>query len=234
MTHFALEVEPAPPDAAQLFVLGAEAGRRVMLTPKAPGACRAALGERVLFSARVTWGGLHGPMLTALPECVVHDAAGDPGMEAVVDLILSEHDAQRCGAGTVLNRLAEVLFVRLLRAEMQKGTVATGMLAGLSDPRLARALVAMHRDPGREWSNAVLADEAGLSVSRFHELFRARLGESPQAYLRHWRLSLARRDIARGDRIDAIARRYGYGSPEALNHAFRRATGQAPTALRRA
>ena len=130
--------------------------------------------------------------------------------------------------------LCVLLFIRLLRAEMQRGVIGTGLLAGLADARLARALVAMHAAPGRDWTNAALAAEAGLSVSRFLELFRTRMGDTPQAYLRQWRLSLARRDIERGDRIDAIARRYGYGSAEALNHAFRRATGQPPTALRRA
>ncbi len=242
MMHFALDVEPAPAEAAQLFIIEGTTARRVMLTPRAPGECRPGPDGRpddrpddqVVFSARVNWGGAQSPMMAALPDCMIHPVDDTAELRAVVDLILAEHDAQRCGAGTVLNRLAEVLFVGLLRAAMQSGRVATGTIAGLSDPRLARALVAMHRAPGRDWSNAALAREAGLSISRFHELSRARVGESPQAYLRRWRLSLARRDIERGDRIDAIARRYGYGSAEALNHAFRRATGLAPTALRRA
>lgn len=234
MKHFALQVEPAAPEEAQLFVLQGAEARIVMLTPHAPGECRAGPGETVLFAARVSWGGARSPMLQALPGCIRHGTGDDPGMAAVVELICEEHAAQRCGAGTVLNRLAEVLFVRLLRAEMLRGTIESGLMAGLSDPRLARALVAIHGAPGRDWSNAALAAEAGLSVSRFLELFRARLGETPQAYLRQWRLNLAQRDIGRGDRIDAIARRYGYGSPEALTHAFRRATGQPPTALRRA
>lgn len=234
MAHFALQVEPAPPEQAQLYVVRGTGAAVVMLTPHAPGQCRTEPGEDLLFAARVSWGGAQSPVLSALPGCIRHDTTDDPDMAAVVDLICTEYAAQRCGAGTVLNRLAEVLFVRLLRAEIQTGAIGTGLLAGLSDPRLARALVAIHREPGRDWSNAAMAGEAGLSPSRFLELFRARLGEPPQAYLRHWRLSLARRDIERGDRIDAIARRYGYGSPEALNHAFRRITGQPPTALRRA
>ena len=41
MMHFALDVEPAPAEAAQLFVVAGEEGRRVMLTPRAPGECRA-------------------------------------------------------------------------------------------------------------------------------------------------------------------------------------------------
>ena len=68
MSHFALQVEPAAPEAAQLFVLsGAKAedqcrGEVVMLTPHAPGQCQAQPGETVLFSARVSWGGARSPM----------------------------------------------------------------------------------------------------------------------------------------------------------------------------
>lgn len=238
MAHFALQVEPAPPDQAQLYVVQGQGAPVILLTPNAPGQCHARPGEDLVFAARVSWGGAQSPVLAALPTCIRHDTGADPGddpgMASLVDLICTEYRAQRCGAGTVLNRLAEVLFVRLLRAEIQKGAIGTGLLAGLADPRLARALVAIHGAPGQDWTNAAMAGAAGLSLSRFVELFRARLGQSPQAYLRQWRLSLARRDIERGDRIDAIARRYGYGSPEALTHAFRRATGLAPTALRRA
>ena len=107
-----------------------------------------------------------------------------------------------------------------------------GMLGGLAEPRLARAIVAMHDQPGAVWSNDDLAARAGMSRSRFIARFREAVGTSPQAYLRQWRLALAQQDVARGDRIDAIARRYGYGSPEALTHMFRRETGHAPITLR--
>ncbi|MEM8731967.1 MAG: AraC family transcriptional regulator [Pseudomonadota bacterium] len=233
-THFALHIEPAAPEAAQLFILESDMAHVVMLTNHLSGACQLASDDRVLFAAQVNWGGARSPMLSALPGCLRYDTRDDPDIAAITALICAEHADRRCGAGSVLNRLAEVLFIRLLRAEVQRGSIETGLLAGLGDPRLARALVAMHGAPGKDWSNSALANEAGLSLSRFLELFRGRLGETPQAYLRHWRLSLAQRDLERGDRIDALARRYGYGSPEALTPAFRRATGLAPTALRRA
>ena len=73
---------------------------------------------------------------------------------------------------------------------------------------------------------------AGLSLSRFAELFRSRLNETPQAYLRRWRMTLARQDIARGDRIKAISRRYGYASSEAFAKAFHRQFGGNPLTVR--
>ncbi len=38
---------------------------------------------------------------------------------------------------------------------------ATGWVQALRDPRLGRAIVAMHRDPGREWTVAELAAQMG-------------------------------------------------------------------------
>ena len=72
-----------------------------------------------------------------------------------------------------------------------------------------------------------------MSLSRFADVFRTTLGETPQAYLRRWRMTLARQDIEKGERIAAVARRYGYASAEALSHAFQRQHGNKPTAYRR-
>jgi AraC-like DNA-binding protein len=54
------------------------------------------------------------------------------------------------------------------------------------------------------------------------------------AYLRRWRMTLARQDLDRGHRVQAVARRYGYGSSEALARAFQRQFGLNPVAARQA
>ena len=147
-------------------------------------------------------------------------------------LILAEEDARRCGSGTVLDRLGEVLMVRLLRHQIEHGSTDAGLLGGLADRRLSRAIVAIHEDPGRGWKSEDLAAIAGLSLSRFAELFASVVGVTPMAYLRRWRMVLARQDIERGDRIQSVARRYGYGSSEALNRSFRRQFGDSPMHFR--
>ena len=90
----------------------------------------------------------------------------------------------------------------------------------------------MHEDPGHLWNNHDLAATAGLSLSRFVEVFRKTVGQTPMSYVRHWRMVLARQDIQRGDRIQAVAKRYGYASSEALGRAFRREYDTKPTSLR--
>ena len=86
--------------------------------------------------------------------------------------------------------------------------------------------------PGRNWRNDDLAEVAGLSLSRFAETFASVVGETPAAYLRRWRLLVARQDLQNGDRVDAVARRYGYQSAEGFARAFRQHYGQNPLAMR--
>ena len=90
----------------------------------------------------------------------------------------------------------------------------------------------MHDRPGRDWRNQELAEIAGLSLSRFTEIFALTVGQPPSSYLRSWRLTLAQQDVAKGDRVDTIARRYGYKSSEGFTRAFRHRFGQNPIALR--
>lgn len=227
--RFQLKVRPARVGPAHIAVLGAADQPCSILF--APGGVQPA-GARVIFAAQVDWASDMNPLLHSLPSQTCYDLAQDPDAQALVAVLRNEVAADRCGAGSVLNRLCEVLLVRLLRHLMQNGAAQTGLLAGLSDPRLSRAIVAMHDRPQQEWDARALAHEAGLSLSRFTELFRATVGESPMAYLRRWRLILARQDLARGTRIGTVARRYGYSSPEGFSRAFRRQFDTAPIQIR--
>ena len=231
MARFALRVQVAPSDTANLFVIDAADGRHLWLKPRSTGLSDGVQG-RIAFQAYVDFGGAEAPLAAALPDELHHVVDHDEELAAVIALMRAEVASGRCGGASVLARLAEVLIVRLLRARLEKGDVPRGMLGGLADPRLARAIVAMHDRPGSVWSNDDLAAEAGMSRSRFIARFRDAVGTSPQVYLRQWRLALAQQDVSRGDRIDAVARRYGYGSPEALTHMFQREIGRAPISLR--
>lgn len=188
--------------------------------------------ESVLFSAQVDWGGTSNPLLTALPDRICFDLSRDREAAGLINLMHSELAADRCGSASVINRLGEIIIVRLLRAQIEAGSTEPGLLSGLSDPRLNRAIVAIHGSPGHNWRNDDLAEIAGLSLSRFAETFVSVVGETPAAYLRRWRLLLARQDLQKGDRVDAVARRYGYKSAEGFARAFRQHYGQNPLTMR--
>lgn len=234
MERFHLKVRGAAVADANLLALSGVTGVPERLVFFPTGGVLDAVEGQVILSAQVEWSGQSNPFLAALPPVVDYDLIQSPEAQALVQLMSDEVQGGRCGAQSVVNRLGEVLMVRLLRGQIERGATEPGLLSGLSDARLSRAIVAMHDHPGRLWTNNDLAQEAGLSLSRFCQLFATEVGETPMGYLRRWRLILAHQDLARGDRVEAVARRYAYGSPEGFSRAFRRAYGVAPVALRRA
>ncbi len=236
ISRFSITVTPESGSRANLIVLreaGSELPSRVLLSPQQPVDFVATDEREPVFRANTDWGGQANPLFSALPTLMELDISDNPETQMLLQLLIAEGNAQRCGYNSVLNRLGEVLMVRLLRAQIQKGTAEPGLLAGLSDPRISRAIVAVHEHPDKPWRNEELAEIAGLSLSRFAERFVQVVGETPKAYLRRWRMVLARQDVERGERIQTVARRYGYGSGEALSRAFRRQYGESPLALRR-
>lgn len=235
--RFELSVTPSSTQKANLVIYyddASDAPTRIAFAPLGTVTAQPSAYDKVLFAAVADWGGATNPFLSALPAQIDLMVKDDPELIHIATFLQIETSARRCGAGAVLDRLGEVLLIRILRSTIETGGTDVGLLSGLADPRLSRAIVAMHEDPGRKWRGSDLADIAGLSQSRFSELFHTKVGEPPASYLRRWRMVLARQDVERGDRIQSIAHRYGYGSAEALSRAFKRAHNLPAIALRHA
>lgn len=232
MRHFQMSVELADPGTGNLIVFGhLEQPAGVEFLPHAEMTESQVPSNERLLEARADWGGEDNPLIAALSERLVMKGSNDTA--PLLQIVVAEAQASRCGSGSALNRLCEVLIIRLLRQEIERGATTPGLLSGLSDAKLSRSLVAMHDDPGRSWRNSELAEIAGMSLSRFSEHFADKVGETPQSYLRRWRMILARQQIASGERIQSVARRLGYSSSEALSRAFSRHYGKVPVAVRK-
>jgi len=234
--HFQMDVAISEQGAGNLIVTGDRSKNRpdgLEYWPRHQIAQSAVPARQRLFEASANWGGDANPLMAALPQRLTISAGTDEPLALLLRMLVTEAADARCGSTSAVNRLCEVLIIRLLRRQIELGATTPGLLAGLADRKLSRALVAMHEAPGREWRNTELADVAGMSLSRFSDLFVARIGETPQTYLRRWRMTLARQDIAAGQRIQSVAQRLGYGSAEALSRAFSRHFGQSPMAVRK-
>lgn len=178
-----------------------------------------------------------GALLGLLPT-VLHlrdTACVDPVLPVLLETMAAEVREQRLGAATVLARLADVVVARVLRAWVEACAVDTaGWLAAIRDPQVGRALVAMHRSPGRDWSLEALAREAHASRSAFAERFASTVGMPPARYLARWRMHLATGWLREGRlTVAQAASRLGYDSEHAFSRAFRRVTGASPGAMRR-
>lgn len=187
----------------------------------------------IVLAARIDLGAAARPLTASLPDRLYLDIAAAPQIQALTTLMSGEAEVPRCGGGTAFTRLCEVLLIQMLRHAIEHDLVRSGMLAGLAHPQLARAVVALHDDPARAWNVEALAAQAGMSRSRFMATFQQVMAETPMRYLKRWRMQAARRDLSRGGRVGATARRYGYASAEAFSRAYLAFFGEAPSTARR-
>jgi len=173
------------------------------------------------------------PLQSALPELVVLKLADSPELEATLDLLFRESAEDHCGRDAILDRLSEVTLILLLRDLMDRKRLDVGLLAGLADPRLSRAINAIHAKPDDDWTLESMAAAAAMSRARFAERFHDVVGMTPGAYLSDWRLGLAKSMLLRGATVQTIALDVGYGSASALSRVFSNRLGMSPTEWRR-
>jgi AraC-like DNA-binding protein len=178
-------------------------------------------------------GGATHPLLAALPPVVVIPLDAVPTLGPALDLLFAEVDAGLCGQRVIVDRLFEVVLLQLFRwildhtAELE---LPTGLLTGLADPALARALVAIHDAPGEPWSLSSMAAEARLSRSTFAARFAALVGVPPAEYLTAWRVTLAQGMLRSGEPVGSTASRLGYSSAPAFSRVFSQRVGASPRA----
>jgi len=178
------------------------------------------------------------PLLAALPRLmrVSPPSADQPdALDRLVELTLAESRTPRPGGASIRLRLAELIFVEVIRRYLTTLPGAqSGWLAGLRDPLVARALSRLHADPRAPWSLATLARATGTSRSILAERFAERLGVPPMQYLANWRMQLAARLLEDGARSVAdVAEAVGYGSDAGFSRTFKRVAGVSPAAWRR-
>ncbi|WP_460419039.1 AraC family transcriptional regulator [Pseudomonas sp. microsymbiont 2] len=177
-------------------------------------------------------GGPDNPLTRALPDVMVCPLSALPGVQASCQWLFAEAQGDECGKALVLNRLFELMVIQVLRHLLGSQSVPSGMLAGLADKRLARALVALHEAPAQDWSVEALAALAGMSRASFAAYFKTLVGETPGDYLASWRVGLAQKLIRQGRPLAWVAGAVGYQSPSALARVFRRRTGMSPSEWR--
>lgn len=182
-------------------------------------------------------GGLQG-LVPLMPELMMIDATSQRYLELMPILTAMEQEAcaGRVGDAGILARLADVVMAVIVRGWVECGCGnSSAFVTALREPRLSRAILALHRQPGRDWTVAELATESGLSRSVFAKRFQETIGVAPLRYAGELRMRIARTWLAY-DRmpIERVAERLGYTSQAAFSRAYKRITGISPGSSRRA
>jgi AraC-like DNA-binding protein len=176
------------------------------------------------------------PVLTTLPALLRVRLHGEPEvrLRALVDVALAESGPARPGSRSVRLRIAELVFVEVLRSYLTgASTDETNWLGGLRDPIVGRALARLHAEPARPWTLHGLAREAGTSRSVLAERFTTFIGQPPMVYLTHWRMQLAAGRLTAGTAtVSAVSNAVGYESEAAFCRAFKKVTGVTPASWR--
>jgi len=165
-------------------------------------------------------------LVSLLPQWV--HVRGEHRLSTLVQLVGEESRADRPAREIVMARLLEVLLIEALRSSASTAA-SPGLVRGLADVKLARALRHMHERPAEPWTVAKLAQEAAMSRSAFFERFSGAVGLAPMEYLLAWRMALAKQMLRQRERAIAdIAERVGYSSVSTFGVAFTRQVGMPP------
>jgi AraC-like DNA-binding protein len=168
-------------------------------------------------------------LIQALPPMLVIRPSAHDQVHDVVSLISRELMQSAPGQQTVLDRLLDVLLVLVMRAAYEHSSNAPRWYRAAENPRLGRALQAMHEEPEHAWSVPELAELSAMSRPSFARNFERALGQTPMQYLTDWRLTLARDYLLANElSLEQIALRTGYSSPNAFAATFRRHVGRPP------
>ncbi|MBI5435317.1 MAG: helix-turn-helix transcriptional regulator [Planctomycetes bacterium] len=201
---------------------------------------------RLPFTMRMGGGGEHAtfvcgfldcdrgpfnPLLGALPTQLLVHGEDTSWLGAFTRHALAESESSRAGGELVITRLAELMFIEVVRRHVETlPPQSTGWLAGLRDPLVGRALALLHGAPAREWSRQELAEESATSRTVLAERFGELVGLAPMQYLARWRTQLAAERLDHStDRLATIAQSVGYASEAAFSRAFRKLVGASPS-----
>ena len=172
------------------------------------------------------------PITQLLPRFILikADQAHTLALHTTMQALALEMADQAPGSEVVATRLAEVLFIQMLRAHIASGPERNkGWLRAIFDPQIGTALSAVHANVRAPWTVESLAEAAGMSRSAFAPRFKELLGQTPLEYVTEWRMQKAMQLLEERDRklID-VARSVGYESDAAFSKAFKRVVGTNP------
>ena len=173
------------------------------------------------------------PLARLLPPLILVKADHEQNrtFHTSLSLLASEMREPAPGSELVVNRLADILFIQVLRAHIASHDEPCnkGWLHAVFDPQIGLTIKSMHEDVATSWTVETLAAACGMSRSAFAQKFKDLVGETPLEYLTNWRMQKATVLLRDGDKkMFAVAKSVGYDSDAAFSKAFKRVFGLAP------
>ncbi|NEN75016.1 AraC family transcriptional regulator [Pelistega sp. NLN82] len=164
-------------------------------------------------------------LIDALPA-YLHLSLNDSPLQPLLQLFLNEAQQAQIGSKSVIDALATILFIQILRHALQLGLLNQGLLAALQDKRLYPVLWQMLNAPQEDWNMQKLAALATMSRANFIRVFHQKIGIPPGKFLSQIRLQQAALLLKTTQKnILQIALEVGYQSEAHFSKAFKRYFG---------
>ena len=178
---------------------------------------------------------LEHPFLQNLPRMIHLTNRERKGqIQTIVSSITEETKTEDFGSNLITDRLAEVLFIYLLKDFIEQNADQKAPWRALSNPQIYQALQVIHQKFSESLTLASIAREIGMSRSLLAMRFREYVGTTPIEYLTRWRMLNAKELLLKTDSsINTIASEVGYISEPAFSRAFKRMLGQTPGNFRK-
>jgi len=167
-------------------------------------------------------------IVDSLPELVYHQIDKSCSLSSTVQILFREVFSQRFGKDIIVNKLGELFMLQVLRYATEQGSLYEGALAAMNHPQMCKVIEAIHHSPGEHWTLNELASIAAMSRSKFAEVFKNLVGQTPNDYLTDLRLAKAQKLLQLNKPVNYIANEVGYEHGSALVRVFKKKLGVSP------
>lgn len=168
------------------------------------------------------------PIADALPPLLCFNLNDCEKMNNTANWLFDEAFDEKCGKQPMINSLTDIFIIHVLRHVMNKNIMNHGLLAGLAHSQVSKVLLAIHETPEHAWGLEEMAELALMSRSKFADLFKKVVGQSPGDYLIDWRITVAKTLLLQSKPVALVANAVGYENGSALARVFRKKLGMSP------
>ncbi|MDA8658904.1 AraC family transcriptional regulator [Luminiphilus sp.] len=192
----------------------------------------------ILLSGTLSYdSSLNHPFLESLPCFIQASSKSTADLHrhnVLTNLLIEESFGSYPGKRLMVDHLAEVLFVQLLRVHMRKMKQSSGYMAALSDPHIGVALNLIHTETDQKWTVEALSRASAMGRTAFTQKFVDMVGDTPKSYLTNTRLMQAKAKLKNThDSMLSIAESAGYASEAAFGKAIKQHFNTTPGELRK-
>ena len=175
--------------------------------------------------------------IQSLPE-YIHITQDDHGsistINEVINLLIKETSEGVLGSDIVIRRLAEILFVTIIRSYIKKKNITNGFLGALTSKDVSKALKLIHKNYPQKLTLNIIAENIHISRAALAAKFKSQTGFTPIDYLYKWRMQKAY-DLLKNTNtsLREISEKVGYTSFPAFNKAFKKSFNVTPGKFRK-